>query len=162
MDKSIIRRKEKDRIRYLKNREERMKKQKEYSKENPLKIKSNSIKQWKRIKSDPERLSKNREKNKRFRIKRRMEILYQYSGGLMKCNCCGEATIEFLAIDHINNNGYEHRKIVKGSDLYRWLRSNNYPEGFQVLCHNCNFAKGVYKLCPHQREKSPCTLKPKK
>ncbi|MBT4326526.1 MAG: hypothetical protein HOD60_06415 [Candidatus Nitrosopelagicus sp.] len=27
------------------------------------------------------------------------------------------------------------------------------PNGFQILCHNCNFAKGVSKdnKCPHEK-----------
>jgi len=35
--------------------------------------------------------------------------------------------------------------------LYLWLEKQNYPEGFQVLCANCNTArtKGV---CPHQED----------
>jgi hypothetical protein len=55
----------------------------------------------------------------------------------------------FLTIDHIENNGAEHRRQQrngqnKGHDIYAWLRKNNYPEGFQVLCYNCNCAKGIY------------------
>jgi hypothetical protein len=26
---------------------------------------------------------------------------------------------------------------------------NEFPDGFQVLCHNCNLAKGYYGECPH-------------
>ncbi len=37
-----------------------------------------------------------------------------------------------------------------GSVLYSWLKKQGYPPGFQVLCHNCNLAKGYYGACPHQ------------
>jgi len=68
-----------------------------------------------------------------------------------KCECCGETHKEFLSIDHINGGGTKHRKeILKGGNLYSWLVANNFPEGFRVLCHNCNFAIGHYGYCPHQ------------
>jgi hypothetical protein len=64
--------------------------------------------------------------------------------------------MEFLALDHINGGGNAHRREVTGSakggpKFYYWLRDNNYPPGFQVLCHNCNQAKATYGRCPHQR-----------
>jgi hypothetical protein len=79
-------------------------------------------------------------------------VLNHYGG---KCACCGEDTYEFLAIDHINGGGNEQRKVVGGGDgMVRWLIKNNYPEGFQVLCHNCNMAKGFYEECPHKRKEN--------
>ena len=74
-----------------------------------------------------------------------------------KCVCCNESTPEFLSIDHINGGGNKHRQSLgkngtKGGSFYLWLRRNNFPkEGFQLLCHNCNFAKGHYSMCPHAR-----------
>lgn len=66
------------------------------------------------------------------------------------CACCGEDKVEFLAIDHINGGGNKHRKSVGNNSLFRWLKSNNYPEGYRVLCNNCNFSLGAYGYCPHQ------------
>jgi hypothetical protein len=34
--------------------------------------------------------------------------------------------------------------------MYRWLAKKNFPEGFQVLCANCNVAKSQNGVCPHQ------------
>lgn len=68
------------------------------------------------------------------------------------CNCCGEKNPEFLQLDHLHNNGSEHRKEVgsKGGDrLYLWLKNNGYPSIMQVLCANCNYAKAHYGYCPH-------------
>lgn len=68
------------------------------------------------------------------------------------CACCGEDQLPFLTIDHVNNDGNEHRLEIPagGGSTYRWLRNNNWPTGFQVLCWNCNDGKhwngGV---CPH-------------
>lgn len=67
------------------------------------------------------------------------------------CVCCAEYREAFLVIDHINGGGTQHRKRIKrfGSGFYRWLKVQKYPEGFQVLCHNCNHARRG-GLCPHQ------------
>lgn len=85
----------------------------------------------------------------------RTEVLHHYSGGKMCCNCCGIDYVEFLAIDHINNNGAQAKREGEpkgGVGFYTFLRKNNYPEGFQVLCHNCNMAKSFYGGCPHAKE----------
>lgn len=68
-----------------------------------------------------------------------------------KCNCCKEELFELLTIDHVNNDGAEHRKELNGESIYSWLHKNNYPQDgrFQVLCHNCNYAKAKYGGCPH-------------
>jgi hypothetical protein len=82
----------------------------------------------------------------------REECLKAYGG---VCACCGEDHLQFLTIDHIDNDGAAHRKALKlhtGAQTYGWLKSNNWPEGFQVLCYNCNCAKGAYGQCPHEGE----------
>lgn len=101
-------------------------------------------------------LKKSRLKNGKWHIeyrdKRRLAVIKYYSGGKMCCACCGEKTIQFLAIDHIDKrygSGAAHRKKI-GSNLAWWLVTNNFPDGFQILCHNCNFAKSVYTECPHK------------
>lgn len=66
------------------------------------------------------------------------------------CCCCTETITQFLCIDHINGGGNAHRKEVgTGIGFYRWLRRNEFPEGFQTLCHNCNHAKWAYGACVH-------------
>jgi len=48
--------------------------------------------------------------------------------------------------------GYSSKLL--GSALYRWIRDSGFPDGFQVLCNNCNYAKGMKKnknKCPHER-----------
>ena len=89
-----------------------------------------------------------RERDRDRRAAIRREVLAAYGG---KCACCGETHPEFLAIDHINNDGADHRKEVKSQEICRWLKRNGFPkEGFQLLCHNCNLAKAHYGGCPHQ------------
>lgn len=96
-----------------------------------------------------------REIEKQSRYKLRTEVLTHYSHGIPKCACCGENELDFLTIDHINGGGNQHRKSLggrRGSGIYGWLRQHKYPNGYQVLCMNCNFAKGHYGTCPHQRK----------
>jgi len=86
----------------------------------------------------------------------RLQTYQHYCKGKIQCNCCGEDRLEFLTLDHINGNGSEHRrqidpdKKIGGNGVYYWLKKNNWPEGFQILCCNCNFAKRQNKCCPHQ------------
>ena len=107
----------------------------------------------KRRKNDPELSRQTRERQKLNRRKVRLICLVHYGGNPPKCNCCGESYIEFLGIDHINGGGGKHRKSIKVL-IYSWLKSNNFPTGFRVLCHNCNMAKSFYGQCPHDKEKT--------
>ena len=69
-----------------------------------------------------------------------------------KCACCGETDPLFLTIDHMNNDGAEHRR-GKGtaSNICIWLIRNNFPEGFQLMCYNCNCGRARNGgVCPHQ------------
>lgn len=88
---------------------------------------------------------------RRYQAEARKQALEHYGN---KCACCEEATYEFLTIDHINNDGAQHRRTDKGAkQIYLWLRKNNYPDTFQILCYNCNCVKTNYKGCPHQWNK---------
>ena len=88
-----------------------------------------------------------KQRHKRYQLK--IEVYSHYSGGKPKCNYCGFEDIRGLCIDHINDNGAVHRKEVchngngarSAPNITDWLRKNNYPEGFQVLCSNCNTIK---------------------
>ena len=85
-----------------------------------------------------------------YHLATRLRVLAHYSGGSMRCACCGENEVEFLAIDHMHRDGAQHRREVRPSAIYRWLIKHKFPPGIQVLCHNCNLAKGYYGVCPHQ------------
>lgn len=85
----------------------------------------------------------------------RLAVLTYYSGTIPFCACCGEKQLKFLSLDHINGGGTEHRRKLgakngKGANIYHWVIRNRFPLGFQVLCHNCNCAKGFYGSCPHK------------
>jgi len=82
----------------------------------------------------------------------RKKVLDAYGN---KCICCGETEIKFLSIDHIDGRKKLNpiEKKLKGANLYRWLIAHKFPKGFQILCYNCNCAKGFYGVCPHQEIK---------
>jgi len=74
--------------------------------------------------------------------KLKTEVLSHYSKGKLECAICAEKRMDCLSLDHMNNNGEEDRKrIGEGVNIYRWLRKQAYPSGFQVLCMNCQFIK---------------------
>ncbi len=82
----------------------------------------------------------------------RAKALKAYGG---KCECCGEDRVEFLAVDHIDGGGAQHRRSIKrhgGTAFYKWLQNNGWPKGFRILCHNCNMSRGCYGFCPHEIE----------
>jgi len=70
------------------------------------------------------------------------------------CNCCGETIMEFLAVDHVKGRKHlpENEKNLKSKTLLPFLIKNNFPEDYQILCHNCNNAKAFYGKCPHERK----------
>ncbi len=79
------------------------------------------------------------------------DALNHYGGPI--CNCCFESNVFFLTLDHINNDGAEHRRTIgkSGKHLAYWLRAHNWPTGFQVMCFNCNCGRARNNLiCPHK------------
>lgn len=99
---------------------------------------------------------KNPERKKELAQKWREAVREKVFGHYGKnCACCGESRPEFLTIDHIDGGGNAHRKKIQrtGNTFYGWLIKNNFPEGFQTLCFNCNCALGHAGYCPHERER---------
>ncbi len=150
---------------YMRNREEVKARVMTYRKANPEKIRDWRLARYQRIKDDPEfRAKRNamsrdwweRHREERSQYNRRLggelksETLQAYGGIPPTCACCGERTLEFLTVDHID--GYDKSAGIPRSGLgfYRWLRRNEYPSGFQILCRNCNWAKHACGTCPHQ------------
>uniref|UniRef100_A0A6M3LCR8 Putative HNH endonuclease n=1 Tax=viral metagenome TaxID=1070528 RepID=A0A6M3LCR8_9ZZZZ len=80
--------------------------------------------------------------DERKELKKR--VLTYYGGGIMCCVKCQENDLRCLTLDHINGQGNAHRRLLNIKDskqMYRWLEKNNYPEGYQTLCMNCQFKK---------------------
>lgn len=89
-------------------------------------------------------------------VEDKLKVFEAYGG--CYCNCCGQGNQIFLSVDHIKNDGAKHRQSMyktiqsrPGGNIYTWLIARNYPEGFQVLCHNCNMGRYVNGgICPHK------------
>ncbi len=73
----------------------------------------------------------------------RVAALSHYSEGSFECRWCKIADIDVLCLDHIDGNGAEHRLGLGNQSIWKWLKDNGYPDGFQVLCRNCNQKKAL-------------------
>lgn len=107
------------------------------------------LKAWKKSDAAQPYVERHKLRQRERHQAQKREAMDAYGG---VCACCGESELVFLAIDHVDNDGAEHRResgMGKGPRAYRWLRDREYPPGFQVLCHNCNYAKSR-GTCPHQ------------
>ncbi len=92
---------------------------------------------------------RNRAQNRALKL----EVFAAYGGAQCACPGCSEKRDEFLTMDHIEGWRKHHEKRLGGVALYRWLKQNGFPEGFRVLCMNCNFALGHFGYCPHELER---------
>ena len=83
----------------------------------------------------------------------KLEVLTHY-GPLGILGCCWEecnvTDLDMLSLDHINNDGAQHRKklgpkVTGGEKMYRIVKRNGFPEGFQTLCMNHQLKKKIEK-----------------
>lgn len=87
------------------------------------------------------------QKSAASRAKFKAQVIAHYGGA---CNCCGETEPVFLSV-HVHGNGKAHRKAEPNARfMWRWLVVHNFPDGYRVLCFNCNFATSGGRICPHQ------------
>jgi hypothetical protein len=92
-----------------------------------------------------------KDRAKEGRRKLKDEVYAAYGG--YKCSCCGESEKSFLSLDHIHNDGAEHRKTISGGGggILKWAKDNAFPPLLQVLCMNCQFGKKFNNgICPHE------------
>lgn len=81
-----------------------------------------------------------------YHARLREEVIAGYGG---RCNCCGEGQLEFLQVDHINNDGADQRRRLT-TNFFKWVIDNGFPENLQILCANCNYGKHMNGgVCPH-------------
>ena len=115
----------------------------------------NMIKELKRIKKEHMQ-SPMAIKRRRQRLDTKKFVLSGYSKGKPKCTCCGFSNLDGLALDHIEGRKKMGHSREFGSDDLRmslkkeYKKTGKWPQGFQVLCHNCNGAKRGSSVCPHQ------------
>ena len=90
-------------------------------------------------------------------------------GDTLQCQCClVYFKPHFIDIDHkFGRHEITDRKSLQkinysegrsGKGLSRWVLTHIEKPiihvHFQILCHNCNRAKFLYKTCPHQRKRN--------
>ena len=134
---------------YKKNKDKINAKRREYGKKPEVKKKkSEAEKKWRE--NNRERANElSRISKKRYEERAKKEV-FDYYG--RECACCGEKEMMFLTIDHINGGGTKHRKKM-GEKITTWLLRNNFPDGFQTLCFNCNWGKHINGgICPHKQK----------
>jgi len=97
----------------------------------------------------------------KFRDLRELMRAFEHYGGA-KCACCSESEPAFLSLDHKNNDGVKQRLLMGGRrdwgghHLARKLRILGYPDGYQVLCMNCNMGRRKNNgVCPHKSPTVP-------
>lgn len=120
---------------YLRNKEVITKKVGEYIKNNRVKVRA-----W----------------NKVARDKLKDEVFTHYCNGTIKCHHCNETDLGVLTLDHVDGGGNKHRKesgMKTGYNACCWLKKHGYPEGFQVLCWNCQFKKRLAQMQPEAPDK---------
>jgi hypothetical protein len=95
---------------------------------------------------------KAKSQDRKHREQLRHRVLEHYSKGTFQCACCGDAHLIFLCLDHVAGGGNIHRAQVTGKrtgSVYPWIVKNGFPDGFRVLCFNCNYAFARLGFCPH-------------
>ena len=128
---------------------------KEYRKNNKEKI-NNYIKQWKETKFGSSskyflwyrfnNISKFRQYDKIRHRKIKIKAMNALGG--TECVLCKESEIEFLTIDHINDDGIEDHKLTRRR-FYHKVLSDADINKYRVLCFNCNSGRAIlqkYKL----------------
>jgi hypothetical protein len=122
--------------RYRRQSEKHQQYQKEYQKGDTYKA------TVKRCRQTEDAKKRHRERMRQYRIELKEEVFRHYGCGELKCARCGFEDVRALSMDHIDGSGSEHRKQLKSPNkFYPWLKKNGYPDGFQVLCMNCQFIK---------------------
>ena len=94
----------------------------------------------------------------------KLEVFTHYSkmvsnSDIPICACCGYDDLRFLALDHIVGRKHlpPNETNLNGILLWKYVKVTGFKEGFQVLCYNCNIAKGPRRYCPHQLDRNNMT-----
>lgn len=103
--------------------------------------------QWNREWIENNREKYNAQKAK-YRDKLKIEVFSYYWKWNISCSYCWFSNIDWLCLDHINNDWNIHRKEMWQTrrswiSTYEKLRKEWYPEWIQILCANCNQIKEV-------------------
>ena len=131
---------------YEKNREKLIAHSKQYYRQHKEEILVRS-REYKHTHKEEIRAQWERYKPKRSLILKKQrqqiktEVLTHYGNDKLACVKCGYSDIRALCLDHINGYDKHDKKRIDSLRLYRYLKLQGFPEGFQTLCANCNYIK---------------------
>src|SRR5271157_2659886 len=81
----------------------------------------------------------------------KVEVFTHYGDGRLCClwEGCTVDDPDMLTLDHIKDNGAEHRRKMgtasAGTGFYSKLRKAGFPQGYQTLCWNHQWKKQIAK-----------------
>jgi hypothetical protein len=111
-----------------------------------MKNSSKYMREW--IEKNPDKYKKDFiDYGLRYYQRLKEKVMRHYSNGTMACAKCGFTDMRALSIDHLNGKGADERRRLFGNrgyagrNMYLWLQRNDFPEGYQVLCANCQWIK---------------------
>jgi len=96
----------------------------------------------------PKQKENKREYQRNLTLKYKQTFLDMYGNA---CSCCGETIFDFLTIEH--KQGQQKISRRTGLVAYRDAIKEYRPDLYEVLCWNCNCAKGKLGYCPHNPPK---------
>jgi len=73
-----------------------------------------------------------------------------------ECFHCFTDDFRILTFDHINNDGAEERKQLKGNRVARQINKMTKEEArsrYQILCHNCNYLRRLEQTALEVKER---------
>ena len=70
----------------------------------------------------------------------RLEALRHYSDGKMCCADCGEQNVDLLTFYHPTES---YKEDSEGLRIVGYLKKNNYPSGYKVICMNCSMKRRI-------------------
>jgi hypothetical protein len=101
----------------------------------------NYYKEYLKIPKNRESLARIQSKyHLKVRLLLKENVLSHYGNEKLACVKCGYSDIRALSIDFIQG-GHSGSGFPSGQLLYRYLKRNGYPKGWQTLCMNCQYIK---------------------
>ena len=138
-----------------KSKEEELRNKREYYAKNRERLKEYQ----RQRRQQPEHKERQQKYTREWKDRTFKKILEHYG---KVCACCGESNQKFLTVDHINGGGTRQRKTHRTDTgtqaswyLRGWIVKNDFPDGFQILCINCNWGRAQNNgVCPHKEKQN--------
>lgn len=128
-----------------------------YTQQNREKANARRIASYHKDKHTPGWKEHHYAKNRAGQARLRDKCFEAYGG---KCYCCGLDDWRFLTIDHVWNDGHNHKypngKRRSGTVVYKEALAEMDSGRFRIACFNCNCARamrGKDGLCPHELDR---------